>query len=299
MNLKTWIPLALALTFGLVAAFVGRNMLRNPRGAGQPQTQPAERFVVAKQNVDPGRPLAESDLTLADVPATGLPAGAFRTVSEIAGRVVRSPLAQGRPVLNEMLLPPGVGGGPQALIPAGMRAITLEVNEYTGVAGLLAPGSRVDVVSTLRTARAEVSLARTIVQNVKVLAVGQRLSATADSSKEPLSRSVTVLVTPQQAEAVELATATGRTRLVLRNPLDNASSHSEGATLATLTGQPETTIEDPPVVPVLPVTRPSQPQDKPRTRVRIVEVINGGQTTTIQIEKPLPPSKLAGNEIEP
>jgi pilus assembly protein CpaB len=297
MNLKTWIPLALALTFGLVAALVGRNMLRRPGNKPQPETA-VERFVVAKNNVDPGRPLAESDLSLIPVPATGLPAGAFRNPSEIAGRVVRSPLTQGQPVLDDMLLPPGVGGGPQALIPTGMRAITLEVNEYTGVAGLLAPGSRVDVVSTLKSIHAESNLARTIVQNVKVLAVGQRLAATTDSAKEPLSRSVTILVTPQQAEAVELASATGRTRLVLRNPLDDASSESEGATLATLTGQQEKTPIGP--VPVLPVTRPSTPaHEKSRTHVRIVEIINGGQTTTIQIEKPLPPSKLAGNEIEP
>src|SRR5687768_12956041 len=96
MNLKTWIPLALALTFGLVAAMVGRNMLRKP--GAKPQVEPVvEHFVVAKVNVDPGKPLAESDLTLIPVPSTGLPAGAFRNPSEIAGRVVQSPLTQGQP----------------------------------------------------------------------------------------------------------------------------------------------------------------------------------------------------------
>src|SRR5690606_33654717 len=118
--------------------------------------------------------------------------------------------------------------GLQALIPEGMRAITIEVNEFSGLAGMIRPGAIVDVMSTLQ-GSGEDAMARTIVQGVRVTAVGQRVSALEEQDEEAgPARSVTLLVTPEQAEKIELAAVTSRPRLVLRSPADTEPTLSRG-----------------------------------------------------------------------
>src|SRR5258706_1310065 len=208
MNWKTWVPLIIAVVLGLIAAKVGRDMLVTHKGPGGDSK--FVRIVVAKKDIAPGHTIDPNlDLIGASFPPESVPRGSFKVETELAGRVTASPIIQGQPVLDSFLAANGSGSGAQAIVPAGMRAVTIEVNEYSGVAGLLVPGCRVDVVSTLPDQETKHSIARTIVQNVKVLAVGQRLTVnnagrkdeSAMSAEAAVAQSVTLLVKPREAEA--------------------------------------------------------------------------------------------------
>jgi pilus assembly protein CpaB len=117
-----------------------------------------------------------------------------------------------------------------------MRAITIEVNEFNGVGGFLVPGCHVDVIATLNGENNE-TFNRTVVQNVKVLAVNAHLSATGPGADPEPMRSVTLLAVPKEAEAINLAAASGRPRFVLRAYGDDSTNLSEGVTLAELRGK--------------------------------------------------------------
>jgi Flp pilus assembly protein CpaB len=130
----------------------------------------------------------------------------------------------------------GTAGGLQALVPDGMRAVTVEVSESSGLAGLLVPGCHVDIVSTLK--KGHESVSRTIVENVQVRAVGRKLvKDPKDDSKSTSVRTVTVVCTPKQVEAIELASTAGRPRLSLRSKTDASATESEGITMSELTGE--------------------------------------------------------------
>src|SRR5205085_4086567 len=116
------------------------------------------------------------------------PATSFSNMSEVIGRVLTAPLLSGQPVLQESLAPRGSASGVQALVPPGMRAVTVEVSQSGGLGGLLAPGARVDVLLTTLATDPEKTMARTVVQNVVVLAVGQRMGpGKAESDREAAS----------------------------------------------------------------------------------------------------------------
>src|SRR5439155_12299060 len=168
----------------------------------------------------------------------------------------------------------------------------IEINEFSGVAGLLVPGCRVDVVSTLNDQETRHSVARTIVQNVKVLAVGQRLTVNnvgkkdeaAMSAEAAVAKSVTLLVKPREAEAIELASTSGRTRLVLRGSFDESvRSGGDGVSVAELLGSRSQVVQ--PVIVEHPTTRPveqtvvvAQPTHY-ETRKHVVEFIRGTKVT--------------------
>src|SRR5437016_1248343 len=233
MNWKTWVPLILAIVLGVAAAKVARDqIMKNKLAAG-----PAGKFVkvvVAKGDIIPGKELKPDDITLAQVQENAAPATAFKTVEDLLGppaRVTEMTITKGQPIVEAMLTQTGSGSGLQALVPPGMRAITMEVNEFSGLAGLIAPGVHVDVIATISDGGSGNQLAKTIVQNVQVKAVGQRTTvAGGDAPANPneMFRSVTLLAKPEEAEAIELAAATGRPRLVLRGGRDNEIVASAG-----------------------------------------------------------------------
>jgi len=310
MNWKTWVPLIIAVILGLVAAKVGRDLLVNRKDAG-PEGQ-LVRIVVAKRDIAPGHALEANDLTTAAFPPDSVPRGSFRQETELAGRIAAIQVIQGQPLLDSFLAMVGSGAGAQSIVPPGMRAVTLEVNEFSGVAGLLVPGCRVDVVSTLNDSQTKVSVARTIVQNVKVLAVGQRLTLnnagakneSAMTAEAAVARSVTLLVKPREAEAIELASSSGRTRLVLRGSFDEGTRQGDSVSVADLLGsrpqpqivQPVAVVEKPTTQPVGPVVRvdPEPQYEQPQTRKHIVEFIRGTKLTHGEFEVSLDGD---GNEL--
>jgi Flp pilus assembly protein CpaB len=200
-----------------------------------------------------------------------------------------------------MLAPIGSGSGLQALVPPGMRAVTIEVNEFSGVAGLISPGCRVDVISTINDGRGGVDsrIAKTIVQNVKVTAVGQRTSSGAADAPPEMFKSVTILASLEDAEAIELASAMGRPRLVLRGGRDNEVNATAGVSMNDLKGiggRPDTgtsaiAVAQPTTNPVAvvaplpsPTTRPVQSIVQAETvKHRVVRVIRAGRVSMVSL----------------
>lgn len=302
MNWKTWTPLAVAVVLGLAAAKVASDTVARNRGAARAEGNTIK-VVVAKGPVSPGQELTADLLTLGPISAAATPAGAFTDPAAIVGRVTATALFEGQPVMATLLTPAGTAAGLAALVPNGMRALTVEVNETSGVAGMILPGSRVDVVCTLNGASRHETIACTIVQDVLVQAVGQRMTAARNTDeKEPAPvRSVTLIATPRDAEAIELASSTGRTRLVLRGANDRALSESSGVSFVDLVGEdwiePPPMIVPPPVA-VVPVaatqpvttvatTQPAtDPFAEPARLRRTVTLIKGGSRTEVTFELP-------------
>jgi pilus assembly protein CpaB len=300
MNAKAWIPLALALALGLAAAFMAKNLITGqnpvPRASDTTVT-----VVAAADSLQPGVQLAEEHLTTITL-AGDVPEGAFTAKEPLIGRVLNVTVVKGQQITEAFLTPLGAGAGLQALVPAGMRAITVEVNEFSGMAGLINPGCRVDIVTTFNDQKGP--MARIIVQNVKVTAVGARTGVQKDP-EEGMARSVTLLVTPEQAEAIELATYASRPRLVLRSYGDNDPVEASGITVAELRGaKPEQSapIDPVPVVEEKPTRAQQDPfaQEDSReaaarkpARQRTVTVIRGGNESTVTMEVPAaPPSAV-------
>lgn len=306
MNLKAWIPLIIAVALGLVAAMFATKLTR-PQPTGVARVDGTVQVVTAARHIAPGQPITAADLTMKSIAVDDAPEQTFVQVEQVAGRVAIGQIIKGQPIFAGLLAPEGAEGGLQALVPEGMRAITIEVDEFSGLAGLIRPGSIVDVMSTLRDRGAEdETLTRTIVQSVKVTAVGQRVSTveeTNDDEKKTLARSVTLLVTPEQAERIELAAVTSRPRLVLRSPGDVDDITSRGVTLADLRGRPGNSLQDPFATrPVdMPTTNPVRTQQigNPfRTEQREITIIRGGVESRVILEHHQPENLITGVEID-
>lgn len=308
MNLKTWIPLALAIVLGLIAAKVARDLIVRSRNNAEPGQARTVKIVVAKGRVSPGQELTADALTLGPIAAEAPPVGAFTDPGAVIGRVAVTEMFAGQPIMDGLLASKGAGAGLQALVPKGMRAITLEVNETSGVAGMILPGCRVDVVTTLNGASKEDTVACTVVQDVLVQAVGQRLSAMPNSDEKDLPpvKNVTLIATPREAEAIQLASSIGQTRLVLRGPDDRGINSSAGISFLEL--RREEGLSTNPVTPTIPVipmnpvtlvttpvatTQPSGTQstsdpfagESSRPR-RTVTLIRGGQRSEVVFDGP-------------
>lgn len=299
MNLKTIIPLVVALALAGVAAKLGKDIMS--KGHNAPSTIKMSKLVTAKEDLPPGATIKDTDVVLQDMPVAGAPQNTFTNVADVIGRMVMSQVVKGQVVPDAFLAPKGVTGA-QAMVPAGMRAVTLEVNEFSGVAGLLAPGSHVDIVQTIQMKDDKAGpMAKTIVENLRVIAVGRRLgnapSPSADA--EPiLARSITLLATMEQAEAIDLASHTGSPRLVLRNTKDEKLTGGKGITVAELRGADEkpdaqaltaTDKINELIAKALlnnPATRPSQQAENAKPMVknfRDVEVIRAGASSSVRI----------------
>jgi len=294
MNWKTWVPLALAIVLGVVAAKVARDVLM--KNKPQPnQMVRLSKIVVAKADLMPGRQIQAEDLSEGQVATENVPAGSFTDPQVLVGRVVESRTMKGQPVVDGLLAPEGAAAGLQALVPKGMRAVTVEVNEFSGVAGLLTPGCRVDMIATMQTEGRPV--ARTIVQNVKITAVGQRVvlppqsNDLASQAQPDVVRSITVLVKLKDAEAIELAASTGRPRLVLRSSRDEDVVQSAGVTMGELRGNEMSGFWAGAArfFVSLPRTTPGNATAKPTTRPeeldrRVVKVYRGGAESAVTLE---------------
>lgn len=299
-NFKTWFPLVLAVVLGLVAMKVARDVISNKEPAAN--AGPSSEVVVVKRDLAAGAELTSEDLTTAKISGELNPQAVFASTSSVTGRVLITGISKGAPVMDTLLAPSGTGSGLQALIPAGMRAITIEINEFSGVAGNLTSGSKVDVVATINGEGGETT-SRTVVQNVRVQSIGMRQ---AQGENNGAMRSVTLLASPKEAEQIELAAATGKPRLVLRNGNDSDTSSSEGVTLAQLrTGglfsggsiDPFETIVPAISAPPVQTAPTTQPQsDQPRTQPvaetrpwrragRQVKIIRGGVETEVIVEE--------------
>lgn len=183
-----------------------------------PMTQ---RYVAAARPMEAGELLKPSDLQFVAWPASVSLKGAFAKPEDISGRLVLYPLAAGQPILDRDLAVAGSGTGLSARIPDGMRAISLKSDEVVGVAGFLLPGTHVDVLETSRTIQAAHSDTFTVLQDVVVLAAGPNFEPD-PTGKATSVNVVTLLLKPEDAEKIVLASSEGAIHFVLRNGADRS-----------------------------------------------------------------------------
>jgi pilus assembly protein CpaB len=274
--------LTLLLTAFLVASgasyliyhLVGKQLSENAKNQ-------ARKILVAATDLDVGAVIKETDLkTAALVGST--PKDAIVKPELAIGRAVLTPIYEGEPLSDKRLAAVGSGGGMAATIPAGMRACAVKVDEVVGVAGFVLPGMRVDVLVSGGTPNDPSSgtKVRTLLQNIEVLSAGKNIQPDHEGKPEEVAV-VNLLVTPDQAELLSLASNQTHIQLVLRNPLDHQLSTPPGTDMANLFGQPDPKPVTAQVVrrvkPMAPVPPPVEKPAPPPPLV--VEVMNGGKTT--------------------
>lgn len=209
----------LALTVGLLAAlFVSAWLGLWTNGLKGPQ------LVIAVKDVDPGTYLDSKDLKLVTWAHAPIPSQAFKNINSLDGRVSRQKIVAGEPILESKLAPTGAKAGLAATIAPGKRAITVRVNDVVGVAGFALPGSYVDILVSVKQGGSD-SYTRTVLKNIKVLAVAQETGV--DNVKPKIVNAVTVELTPEEAEKLDLARTIGTLSLTLRNEVDSLVDQSK------------------------------------------------------------------------
>jgi pilus assembly protein CpaB len=190
---------------------------------------------VAVKNLDLGTIIHDADIKDRDWVGP-VPQNALLKKEDIVGRGVASIVYEGEALIESRLAPKGSGGGLASIIPDGMRAVAVRVNEIIGVAGFLTPGMRVDILisgTAPGISPTLCTLAKTVLQNIAVLSAGQNIQK--DAEGKPVSVPViNLLVTPEQAETLSLASSETKIQLVLRNPLDTKIAKTPGTALAYL-----------------------------------------------------------------
>jgi len=253
--------------------------------------QPTAQVIVAARTLGLGTLLRDSDLKMGDWSGP-LPQGALLRKEDVVGRGVMAAIYDGEPIVENRLAPKGAGAGLAATIPAGMRAVAVKVNDVVGVAGFVVPGMRVDVLISGIPPGGSASagmVSKTLLQNIEVLSAGQNFQK--DAEGKPVQvQVVNLLVTPEQAEILNLASNETKIQLVLRNPLDTQTAKTTGVAMGTLFGA----VVKPPEAPKAPrriatrVTMPPVlmvPPPKPAGPV-MVEVINGTKRVESKFSAP-------------
>jgi pilus assembly protein CpaB len=191
------------------------------------------KVVVLVMDLQLGSRINPEMLQVVDWPASSVPSGAFQDPKALEGRVVKTTVQRGEPLLESKLAPIGTQGGLSAVVTEGKRAITVRVNDVVGVAGFALPGNYVDILVNTQhdggksSGERDPSISKIVLERILVLAVAQE--AGRDETKPKVVNAVTLEVTPEQAEKVDLARSVGKLSLVLRNQVDGDSPHTRGA----------------------------------------------------------------------
>ena len=203
------------------------------RWVAQQATVASSKVVVAAKDLDLGTRLTPEMLKLVDWPKASLPEGTVQDPKTLDTRVVKTSLLRGEPILESKLAPLGAKGGLSAVIGEGKRAITVRVNDVIGVAGFALPGNYVDIVvntedESIKATGMNKTISKIVLEQILVLAVAQE--AGRDETTPKVVNAVTLEVTPEQAEKLDLARSVGTLSLVLRNQVDTSPVNTEGAT---------------------------------------------------------------------
>lgn len=215
------------------------------------------KVVLASRDLDLGSIIREGDLVLTDWIGTA-PTGSSPNMQDFVGRGVISKIYAKEAILENRLALKGAGGGFSAMIPPGMRAVAVPVNEVVDVAGFVLPGMRVDVLASGTPPGTQWTVTRTILQNIEVLSAGQDIEHDMQG-KAVVVKVVNLLVTPEQAEQISLASHQTNIQLVLRNPLDRDLTKTPGAVLQQLFGLDQPKPVEAPAAPVRRTHRSSPP----------------------------------------
>ncbi len=283
--LKPKFVITLAILTGLLAAYGVYHFLKQQESRSTDSALPtfvSQRVVVAVTDLPVGSLLTPLDMQVRMWPENLIPAGSADSLESLVGRVLKVEIAAGEPVLESKLAPDGSTGGFSSLIPPGMRAVTVGVNVVSGVGGFILPKTRVDVLVTVTGVSSSGDRqTKTILQNVEVLAVDQTYDQ--DSDDPVTVKSVTLLVTPEEAEQLSLAANEGVLQLSLRSGADDELYIGMGVELKQLmkTYTP----------PVPRRTSPSRPKPEPppppppEPATKIVEIIRANKLSEVEFKE--------------
>jgi pilus assembly protein CpaB len=233
--MRVFMVFVLAVTAGGALAFGTYNFMQH--APARTVTIPTRPVVVAASDLDVGAELTREEIRIIDWPANAVPAGAFSDPKDVIGRGIILPVIQNEPILPMKLASPEAGAGLPPAIPPGLRAVSVRVNEVIGVAGYVLPGTRVDVVATVNpSGQSNDITSKVVLTNVQVLAAGTKIDRETDKNKPIPVSVVTLLVDPEEAERLTLASTEGKIQLALRNPLDKATPSTHGIRPAALLG---------------------------------------------------------------
>jgi len=275
MQNRLKIALVVAVFFGLIAAYGIYNFLSHRQKEADSLRAANQDIIVAAQDIPPGTTLNDEAvkkgmLKTTPWPKTSIPAGAFSSTQQIIGKVNRVKILANEPILESRLA--GEGAGLTVRLEAGKRALAVRVDEIIGVSGFIVPDDRVDIILTTTPLGADQSnrISKIVLQNKRVLSVAQ--STEQKDGKPQLARSITLEVTPEEAEKLSLASQEGQIVMALRGLGDDIQTSTIGSNkrdLLALAAAPRKSGES--------GTRTPPPPDKYR-----VEVIHGSSRNVVE-----------------
>ena len=280
---KYIIPISIII--GLLATFATYRFIENKIEAVNEEKNATEPVVVAATDLSIGTLLTSDLMMIKEWPQDIVPKNVVSDASLIQSRVIKVDIMAGEAILFTKLAPEGSAAGFSSLIPAGMRAMTVSVNIVSGVSGFILPNTRVDVLVTVNPAtRKEEATTKIILEDILVLAVDQTF-VTKDDDPQTV-QSVTLLVTPEQAEKLALGSTEGTLQLTLRNNIDQESKPTSGVKLKELVTNPRPVVRRR----TTPVRRTPPPAKEEPEKVappppRVVEVIRSNERSEVTFKQ--------------
>lgn len=264
MQNRLRLAIIIALFFGLIAAYGISNFLRQQRLAAEEFRKSTQDILVAAKEIPPGTPITNEMVKPTLYLKTSIPPGAFSSSQQVIGKISRVKIAVNEPLLDTRL---GDKAGLTVLLTPGHRAIAVRVNEVVGVSGFIAPNDRVDVIAHVTYPATDGSPARQIskivLQNKRVLSVAQNTERR--SGEAQVASTITLELTPEEAEKLAVASLEGQIVLALRATQDNDEVHTRGSTTRDLLN-----IAPPPPPPTpVKVTPPPLPSPSEKYRVAV------------------------------
>ena len=263
----------------LVALLVSNFVYRKFQEATAVKAEPTRQIVVAAKAIPLGTRLDSSMLRMVSWPAGRPITGMCSRIQDCSSRALITPVSENEPILQSKLAPVAAGEGLSAAIPPGLRAMSVAVNDVVGVAGFVTPGTMVDVMVTGTAAAAQggQTITRTILENIRVLAAGQKVQQ--DQGGKPQTVSViTLLVSPEDAVKLAMASTQGKIQLALRNTIDTDNALPP-AVLQTSLFAPETPAAPPQPLVARHVAAPKPAPPAPPSAYQ-VEIISGNKRET-------------------
>ena len=228
-NKRLILAVLAAVAFGLIAAVSVSRYL----ASAQEYTKNLSNVVIAKSDIEVGERLIPEQLSVAQFPRNVAPDGTFRVIDDkLVGRIAVTRISAREPITENRLAPEGAAAGLSAIIPEGYRAMNVRVDDVVGISGFIMPGTLVDIVVVIEPPDIRMSserISKIVLQNIKVLANGANLDKPRNEKEVERVKTVTLQVTPDQAEKLALASSEGKLQLVMRNSIDQGDEVTTGA----------------------------------------------------------------------
>ncbi|MDC8759248.1 Flp pilus assembly protein CpaB [Janthinobacterium fluminis] len=284
-NTRALMMMAFAVALAFAAVIVAARWI-NGQASGN-----TNKVAVALVDISLGSRLTPEMVRMVDWPSSAMPPGAFNDAKLLETRVTRTSIQHGEPVMEGKLAPPGTQGGLSAVVADGKRAMTVRVNDVVGVAGFALPGNFVDILVSTQEEGArnnparDPNISKIVLERILVLAIAQESSR--DDTKPKVVNAVTLELTPEQAEKLDLARSVGTLSLVLRNQIDPKPVNTDGATKTSLLEAKAAPAAPPAAAAAAPKPRPAPRRTAaaPPRPSDNVEVIKGLERSSQQYQK--------------